>query len=465
MATERSVSGGLEWRVTIPEGSSVGLEPESSPLRKGWLGLVELANTMRSKVSGLGNMVWRLGADDPRKVVHGLKVGLALALVSLFYYTRPLYDGVGGAAMWAVMTVVVVFEFTVGGCLYKGINRGIATLTAGALAIGVHWIANKSGETFEPIIRSASVFMLASAATFSRFIPTIKIKFDYGITIFILTFSLVAVSGYRVDKLIELAEQRLSTVAIGIFICFLVAIFAFPVWAGSDLHLLITRNMDKLADSLEGSVDDYFSNDQTSEKEEAPSKKSQAYKCVLNAKASEDSLANLSKWEPPHGRFSFRHPWSQYQNIGTAMRYCAYCVEALNGCINSEIPTPEFTKKQLSDICIQLSSDCSKVLKDSSNSIKSMQRSGSIDFLVEEMNNGVQELHDRLTELQTDDMSLREVLPLIAAASLLIEIAKRVEGVVDAVDKLATAASFKNANDEKPEKTEVVTVEPVKELC
>lgn len=93
----------------------------------------------------------------------------------------------------------------------------------------------------------------ASVATFSRFIPIIKIWFDYGVTIFILTFSLVALSGYRpIDNIIELAEQRLSSIAIGITICFLVAILVFPVWAGDDLHLLITRNMDKLADSLEG---------------------------------------------------------------------------------------------------------------------------------------------------------------------------------------------------------------------
>ena len=57
---------------------------------------------------------WKLGASEPRKVIHCLKVGVALSLVSLFYYMRPLYDGVGGTAMWAVMTVVVVFEYTVG---------------------------------------------------------------------------------------------------------------------------------------------------------------------------------------------------------------------------------------------------------------------------------------------------------------------------------------------------------------
>lgn len=43
-----------------------------------------------------------------------LKVGLSLALVSIFYYTRLLYDGVGEAAMSSIMTVVAVFEYTVG---------------------------------------------------------------------------------------------------------------------------------------------------------------------------------------------------------------------------------------------------------------------------------------------------------------------------------------------------------------
>lgn len=56
----------------------------------------------------------KVGEDDPRKIVHSFKVGLALTLVSLFYYYRPLYDGFGVNAMWAVLTVVVVFEFSVG---------------------------------------------------------------------------------------------------------------------------------------------------------------------------------------------------------------------------------------------------------------------------------------------------------------------------------------------------------------
>ena len=104
----------MEWRVTVPEVSSVRIEPDSGRVRGAWLGLLALVAAARSRVSNFGKMVWKLGADDPRKVAHGVKVGIALVLVSLFYYTRPLYDGVGGASMWAVMTVVVVFEFTIG---------------------------------------------------------------------------------------------------------------------------------------------------------------------------------------------------------------------------------------------------------------------------------------------------------------------------------------------------------------
>lgn len=58
--------------------------------------------------------VKKIGKDDPRRVIHSLKVGFALTVVSLFYYSRPLYNGFGVAGMWAVLTVVVVFEFTVG---------------------------------------------------------------------------------------------------------------------------------------------------------------------------------------------------------------------------------------------------------------------------------------------------------------------------------------------------------------
>lgn len=76
--------------------------------------------------------------------------------------------------------------------------------------------------------------------------------FDYGAMIFILTFSIVAISGYRVDKLFDLAHQRISTIIIGTSLCILVIMLVCPIWSGQELHSLTVRNMDKLSDSLDG---------------------------------------------------------------------------------------------------------------------------------------------------------------------------------------------------------------------
>ncbi|XP_038993428.1 aluminum-activated malate transporter 10-like [Hibiscus syriacus] len=243
---------GVEWRIRVADGSSEALVPDTGLARKAWLGLKGLIRRLALKVWMFMKRAWDVGANDPRKVIHCMKVGLALALVSLFYFIRPLYHGVGGNAMWALMTVVLVFETTVGATVYKCINRVFATFLAGFLAVGVHWLASRSGETLEPYVVGASVFLLASAATFSRLIPSVKSLFDYGAMVFILTFSFVVVSGYRVDKLFEFAHNRISTIIIGTSLCIIVIMLVCPIWSGQELHSLIVRNMDKLADSLDG---------------------------------------------------------------------------------------------------------------------------------------------------------------------------------------------------------------------
>ena len=51
---------------------------------------------------------------DTRKTIHSIKVGISLAFVSLFYLLNPLFEQVGENVMWAIMTVVVIFEFSAG---------------------------------------------------------------------------------------------------------------------------------------------------------------------------------------------------------------------------------------------------------------------------------------------------------------------------------------------------------------
>lgn len=70
------------------------------------------------KMRVLPCLVWqrisKVGRDDPKRVIHSLKVGVSLTLVSLLYLMEPLFKGIGENAIWAVMTVVVVLEFTAG---------------------------------------------------------------------------------------------------------------------------------------------------------------------------------------------------------------------------------------------------------------------------------------------------------------------------------------------------------------
>lgn len=79
-----------------------------------------------------------------------------------------------------------------------------------------------------------------------------KARYDYGLLVFMLTFSLISVSGYREDEVIDMANKRLSAIFIGGSACFMISIFVCPVWAGEELHSSIANNLECLANFLQG---------------------------------------------------------------------------------------------------------------------------------------------------------------------------------------------------------------------
>lgn len=94
----------------------IGPENSEKPtnLIRGWLWFRDIPSKPLGKLRGVARQAIKLAKDDPRRLIHSLKVGLTVTLVSLLYYLQPLYNNLGASAMWAVMTVVVVFEFSVG---------------------------------------------------------------------------------------------------------------------------------------------------------------------------------------------------------------------------------------------------------------------------------------------------------------------------------------------------------------
>ncbi|KAL6566998.1 hypothetical protein OROMI_015402 [Orobanche minor] len=406
----------------------------------------------------------RLGEEDPRRVVHSLKVGSAITAVSLFYYFDFLYQGFGVNAMWAVMTVVVVFEFSVGATLGKGVNRGIATLLGGALGVAAHRLASFTRERIDCIVLGLSVFFIsdsdgltgmsapqyphnllvflaATVVTFMRFFPKLKARYDYGLLLFILTFSLISVSGYRNDEVLDMAHRRLSTILIGGSAAVVICIFIFPVWAGEDLHKLIAVNIEKLAIFLEGFGRIYFEipNDENPENQESMDD----YKTVLNSKAIEDTLVNFAKWEPRHGKFRYRQHWDQYLKIGSLTREFAYKIDALNGNLKSDIQTPLETRIKIQESCTKMSSECSYALRELADGIQSMTRSSTADIHVASAEASAKKLKAHLETGLWPDTDILDIIPAVTVASLLTDIVSCTVKIADSVHELASLSKFK----------------------
>ncbi|PHT45588.1 Aluminum-activated malate transporter 12 [Capsicum baccatum] len=345
--------------------------------------------------------IWKVGKEDKRRVIHSLKVGVALSLVSLLYLMEPLFNGIGENAIWAVMTVVVVLEFTAGATLYKGLNRGLGTVLAGLLAFLIAHMAKESGNIFHATFIGTAVFLVGAMSTYMRFFPHIKKNYDYGVVIFLLTFNLITVSSYRLDSVLKITHERLYTIAIGCGICLLMTLLVFPIWSGEDLHLSTVAKFDGLAKSIAVCINEYFSdNIQQQEKDAENSMEMEdpiykGYKTVLDSKSSDENLALYASWEPRYLRHCTRYPWHQYVKLGTVLRHFGYTLVALHGCLQTEIKTPQSVRVLFKDPCNRLAGELTKALKELGDSIRN-RRKYCPEMLSNHVHEALQDLIDAL---------------------------------------------------------------------
>ncbi|XWS48862.1 hypothetical protein CRYUN_Cryun13aG0112900 [Craigia yunnanensis] len=292
--------------------------------------------------------VWEFCKEDSNRVAFSFKVGLAVLLVSLLILLRGPYEIFGTNIIWSILTVAIMFEYTVGATFNRGFNRALGSLLAGILAIAVTQLALRTGRVAEPIIIGFSIFSIGAITSFMKLWPSF-VPYEYGFRVILFTYCLIIVSGYRMGNPIGTAMDRLYSIAIGGLVAVFVNVLVFPIWAGEQLHKELVNSFNSLADSLEECVKKYLEDDGLDHPEfsktvmdEFPDEP--AYrKCrnTLNSSAKLESLANAAKWEPPHGRFQhFFYPWSEYVKVGAVLRYCAYEVMALHGVLHSEIQAP-----------------------------------------------------------------------------------------------------------------------------
>uniref|UniRef100_A0A803KV41 Aluminum-activated malate transporter n=1 Tax=Chenopodium quinoa TaxID=63459 RepID=A0A803KV41_CHEQI len=296
--------------------------------------------------------LYEMGRSDPRKVFFSAKMGLCLVLVSLLIFlTGPLKD-VSQYAIWAILTVVVCFEYSVGASLSKGCNRAIGTLSAGAIALGIAEVAIHVGEFKEAFI-IATLFVGGFCVTYVKLYPKLK-PYEYGFRVFLLTFCLVLVTGNKTSNFLRTAYFRLLLIAIGAGMASLVNICIYPIWAGEDLHKLVVKNFKGVATSLEG----------------------------------------FATWEPPHGPYkSFNYPWENYVKVSGALRHCAFMVMAMHGCILSEIQAPAEKRQVFVNELRRVGTAGAKLLRDLGSKVEKMEKLNDDDILAE--------VHAAAEQLQT----------------------------------------------------------------
>ena len=161
-------------------------------------------------------------------------MGLTGFLVSLLILVREPFNIFGPNVVWEVLTVVVVFEKTVGGTIGKGLNRAPGSNAARVLALLIAQISLISGMVSQPII-GFSIFFLGSFATFIKQWPSMR-EYEYWFRLYLFTICLIVVSTYRLVHPVKTTVDRLYSISIGGASLMLVSAIVFPSWAGEQLH-------------------------------------------------------------------------------------------------------------------------------------------------------------------------------------------------------------------------------------
>ncbi|PIM98798.1 putative membrane protein [Handroanthus impetiginosus] len=335
-----------------------------------------------------------MGRNDPRKIIYAFKMGFALVIVALFiFWTKP--PNVAQFSIWAILTVIVMFEFSIGATFIKGFNRGLGTFCAGMLAFPFAELSLLT-EKWEKVVIIISFFITGSIASYLKLYPTMA-PYEYGYRVFVLTYAILMVAGNRTREYTVAILTRLVLIAVGACICFIINICNHPIWSGDDLHSMVVNNFKELATSLEGCVNVYLKSvdyDRTSSRYLTQASSDQlylGYKLVIESANPEQTLLGFAIWEPPYGRYrKLHHPWTSYPwrshvKLSGAVRHCAYTATQEKW---------QVFRNQLQ----RVSSQGAKLLCQLGNLIQKMKKLGTDDNILKEVHEAGEQLQKKIDQ-------------------------------------------------------------------
>ncbi|KAK9073643.1 hypothetical protein SSX86_006237 [Deinandra increscens subsp. villosa] len=258
-------------------------------------------------VKGFLVNVYEMGQSDPRQIIFAAKSGLALAFVSVLIFFKEPFSYISHHSIWAILTVINIFEFSIGGTFYKGIIGGYGIFFAGIPALGMAQLSTLAGEWQEFVV----VIAIFIAECVMSYLQSVEYE--------------------RIPSKI-LVYQATDD----------------PLYTG--------------------------------------------YRTAVESTSEEDALLAFAIWEPPHGPYRMRYPWSEFVKVSGALRHCAFMVMSMHGCILSEIQAAPELRLLFRNEIQRVGFEGAKVLRELGNKLEKLEKLSPGFDLLDKVHEAAEEL-------------------------------------------------------------------------